>query len=62
LRCGQAIPLGYALDADGKPTSDPHAALAGVVLPIGGAKGSSLSMLMATAKAGLCRILHRGTV
>ena len=46
-RRGETIPLGYALDADGKPTTDPKAALAGgVVLPIGGHKGSGLSMFM----------------
>jgi len=45
-RRGESIPLGYALDAAGRPTTDPKAALAGVVLPIGGYKGSGLSMLM----------------
>jgi LDH2 family malate/lactate/ureidoglycolate dehydrogenase len=45
-RRGEKIPLGYALDADGRPTNDPTAALAGVVLPIGGYKGSGLAMLM----------------
>jgi LDH2 family malate/lactate/ureidoglycolate dehydrogenase len=43
---GEKIPLGYALDAAGRPTSDPAEALKGVVLPIGGPKGSGLSMLM----------------
>jgi len=45
-RRGESIPLGYALDAQGRPTTDPKAALGGVVLPIGGYKGSGLSMLM----------------
>jgi len=45
-RRGEKIPFGYALDADGHPTSDPKAALGGVVLPIGTYKGSGLSMLM----------------
>jgi LDH2 family malate/lactate/ureidoglycolate dehydrogenase len=46
-KLGQDIPLGYALDANGRPTTDPNAALdGGVVLPIGGPKGSALSMLM----------------
>ncbi len=45
-RRGETIPLGYALDAQGEPTTDPKAALGGVVLPIGGYKGSGLSMLM----------------
>src|SRR6202158_2863425 len=46
-RRGEAIPLGYALDAQGRPTTDPNAALeGGVMQPIGGPKGSGLSMLM----------------
>jgi LDH2 family malate/lactate/ureidoglycolate dehydrogenase len=46
-RRGEKIPLGYALDAEGRPTTDPKAALAGgVVLPIGEHKGSGLSMFM----------------
>lgn len=46
LRLGQPIPADYALDKDGRATTDPARALEGVVLPIGGAKGSGLSMLM----------------
>ena len=38
-----AIPLGWALDTDGKPTTDPKAAA--VLLPAGGGKGSGLAML-----------------
>lgn len=45
-REGKPIPEGWALDADGRATTDPDAALKGVVLPIGGAKGAGLSMLM----------------
>src|SRR5207245_8585266 len=45
-RRGERTPLGYALEGQGRPTTDPTAALAGVVLPIGGYKGSGLSMLM----------------
>src|SRR5258707_10784269 len=43
---GEQIPLGYALDTQGRPTTDPVEALKGVVLPLGGPKGSGLSMLM----------------
>lgn len=46
LRLGQPIPADYALDKDGRVTTDPARALEGVVLPIGGPKGSGLSMLM----------------
>jgi LDH2 family malate/lactate/ureidoglycolate dehydrogenase len=45
-RRGERIPEGYALDAQGRPTTDPKAALGGVVLPIGSYKGSGLAMLM----------------
>ncbi|KAF5855682.1 hypothetical protein ETB97_008617 [Aspergillus alliaceus] len=43
----ESIPEAYALDAQGRPTTDPVAALdGGVVLPIGGPKGSGLAMMM----------------
>ncbi len=41
---GEKIPLGWALDQEGKPTEDPHAALAGAVLPMAGAKGYALAL------------------
>jgi LDH2 family malate/lactate/ureidoglycolate dehydrogenase len=44
---GEPIPEGWAIDAQGKPTQDPKAALEGTVLPIGGYKGYGLSMLVA---------------
>jgi ureidoglycolate dehydrogenase (NAD+) len=40
---GKAIPEGWALDRDGNPTTD--AAKATTLLPLGGPKGSSLSLL-----------------
>jgi LDH2 family malate/lactate/ureidoglycolate dehydrogenase len=45
-RRGESIPEGYALDAEGRSTTDPTKALQGVVLPIGGPKGSGIAMLM----------------
>lgn len=45
-RRGEKIPLDWALDAEGRPTDDPAAALEGVMLPMGGAKGSALSIMM----------------
>lgn len=45
-RRNEKIPLDWALDADGKPTDDPAAALEGVMLPMGGPKGSALSIMM----------------
>lgn len=38
------IPEGWAVDRDGRPTTDPTAALKGFLVPFGGHKGSGLSM------------------
>jgi LDH2 family malate/lactate/ureidoglycolate dehydrogenase len=46
LRRGEKIPEGWALDEDGKPTDDPEKALKGVMLPMGGPKGSALAIMM----------------
>jgi LDH2 family malate/lactate/ureidoglycolate dehydrogenase len=46
LQLKQAIPASWALDAEGRPTTDPQAALRGVLLPIGAHKGAGLSMMM----------------
>jgi LDH2 family malate/lactate/ureidoglycolate dehydrogenase len=43
---GQPIPLGWAIDATGRPTTDPQAALAGNILPVGGHKGYAISVMM----------------
>ena len=45
-KAGEAIPLGWALDAEGQPTTDPEAALAGTMVPIGGAKGTALALIV----------------
>ena len=41
---GRAIPSGWALDAAGNDTTDPHAAINGILLPVGGHKGYALAM------------------
>jgi LDH2 family malate/lactate/ureidoglycolate dehydrogenase len=43
---GATIPEGWALDAEGRPTTDPAAAIAGVILPMGGHKGYAISFMM----------------
>jgi LDH2 family malate/lactate/ureidoglycolate dehydrogenase len=43
---GLAIPPDWAFDADGHPTTDPAAALAGLLQPIGGYKGTGLALAM----------------
>ncbi|KAG9852905.1 Malate/L-lactate dehydrogenase, partial [Aureobasidium melanogenum] len=45
-RRGERIPVDWALDKDGNRTDDPSAALEGVMLPMGGPKGSALSIMM----------------
>ncbi|KAL3495804.1 Malate/L-lactate dehydrogenase [Aspergillus germanicus] len=45
-RRGESIPLGWALDADGNPTTDAEVALNGSMAPIGGPKGSGIAILM----------------
>lgn len=42
----EPIPQGWAVDKHGNPTTDPHEALVGSVLPVGGAKGYGLSMFI----------------
>ncbi|PYH43770.1 Ldh family oxidoreductase [Aspergillus saccharolyticus JOP 1030-1] len=46
LRRGEPIPEDWALDAAGNRTTDPARALEGVMLPIGGPKGSALAIMM----------------
>ena len=43
---GDSIPAGWAVDFDGQPTTDANAALAGTLLPVGGAKGSALALMV----------------
>ena len=43
---GQRLPAGWALDKHGRPTTDPTAAIDGLLLPIGGYKGAGLAMIM----------------
>ncbi|GAB7360405.1 hypothetical protein MBLNU230_g8362t1 [Neophaeotheca triangularis] len=45
-RRGEKIPTDWALDAAGRQTDDPNLALDGVMLPMGGPKGSALSVMM----------------
>ncbi|MEO1701999.1 MAG: Ldh family oxidoreductase [Pseudomonadota bacterium] len=45
-KTGKEIPEGWALDQDGHPTTDPQAALAGTMLPVGEAKGTALALMV----------------
>jgi (2R)-3-sulfolactate dehydrogenase (NADP+) len=43
---GRPIPEGWAITSDGKPTTDPEAALKGSLLPSGGYKGAGLALIV----------------
>lgn len=43
---GEPIPEGWALDKEGRPTTDAKAALEGSLVPIGGGKGLALAVLV----------------
>jgi (2R)-3-sulfolactate dehydrogenase (NADP+) len=43
---GKPIPLGWAVDKDGNPTTDPKAALTGSLTAIGGVKGAALALMV----------------
>jgi len=43
---GRPIPTGWALDADGQPTTDAKAALAGSMVAMGGDKGATLALVV----------------
>lgn len=52
-REGRAIPSGWALDSDGEPTTDPQAAMAGVLLAFGGSRGANIALMVELLAAGL---------
>jgi (2R)-3-sulfolactate dehydrogenase (NADP+) len=43
---GRPIPEGWALDAEGRPTTDAKAALSGAMLAMGGTKGALLALIV----------------
>jgi (2R)-3-sulfolactate dehydrogenase (NADP+) len=54
MKRGEKIPEGWALDRDGKPTTDPKEAIErGSLFPIGGAKGAMLALMFELICASL---------
>ena len=49
----EKIPEGWAIDKEGRPTTDAKKALEGAMLPIGDAKGSALALMVEMLAAGL---------
>ena len=43
---GERIPEGWALDAEGRPTTDPRAAIEGIIQPMAGHKGYGIAVMM----------------
>ena len=58
-RDGEPIPEGWGLDADGNPTTDPAAALAGAQLPFGGYKAASIALMIELLAGALVGDLFR---
>ncbi len=52
-QAGEKIPDTWALDAEGNPTDDPAAAMAGSMLAIGDAKGAALALMVEILTAAL---------
>ncbi len=53
-RRGEPIPPGWALDAHGRPTTDPGAAIeGGTMAPLGGYKGTALALMVELLAAGV---------
>jgi (2R)-3-sulfolactate dehydrogenase (NADP+) len=50
---GEQIPEGWALDKDGRPTTDADAALAGTMIALGDAKGAALALMVEVLAAAL---------
>ena len=52
-QAGEPIPPDWAFDADGNPTTDAAAAMAGTMAPIGDAKGAQLALMVEILAAAL---------
>ena len=50
---GRPIPEGWAIDAEGKPTADPAAAVRGALLAFGGSRGANIALMVEVMAAGL---------
>jgi (2R)-3-sulfolactate dehydrogenase (NADP+) len=51
---GEPLPMGWALDKDGQPTTDPVAALdGGTMVPAGGYKGANLALIVEIMAVGM---------
>jgi (2R)-3-sulfolactate dehydrogenase (NADP+) len=52
-REGRPIPEGWALDAQGRPTTDANAAIKGALLAFGGGRGANIALMVEVLAAGV---------
>ncbi len=57
-KAGEAIPEDWALDGEGRPTTNPQAALKGAMLPMADAKGAALALIVEILCATLTGANH----
>lgn len=50
---GESIPEGWAVDAQGNPTTDAREAVQGLLLAFGGARGANIALIMEIMAAGM---------
>jgi LDH2 family malate/lactate/ureidoglycolate dehydrogenase len=50
---GQSVPSTWAVDSEGRPVTNPYAAIDALPLPIGGYKGYGIAVMVALLTAGL---------
>lgn len=50
---GEAIPAGWAIDAEGRPTTDAGEAIRGALLAFGGARGANIALMIEILAAGV---------
>jgi len=50
---GKPIPKGWAIDAQGRPTTDAKAAMKGALLAFGGTRGANIALMVEVLAAGL---------
>ena len=59
---GEDIPLGWAVDADGKPTTDPKEALKGSLVSSGGYKGYGFGLMAEVLAAAVTGSVNSVTI
>jgi (2R)-3-sulfolactate dehydrogenase (NADP+) len=50
---GRSLPEGWALDSQGRPTTDPAEAMKGALLTFGGARGANIALMVDVLAAGV---------